>query len=50
MTGRELRKICMALSMNLHSDYHRFTEMTVEELMDVCEDYREMVKKSRESI
>ena len=47
MTGKDIRKLCLSLSMNLFSDYHRFTEMAVDELLDVCSDYNELMDERK---
>ena len=41
---KELRKLCLALSINLNSDFNNFESMSIFDLLDVCEDYRELTK------
>lgn len=40
----ELRKLCLALSINLNSGFDVFMEMSVFDLIDVCEDYKELMR------
>ena len=42
----EIRKLCIALAMNLGSGYHEFTEMGIFELFELCKDYNEMAKEA----
>lgn len=36
--------MCLALSINLNSGFHQFEEMSIFDLLDVCEDYKELTK------
>lgn len=42
--AKELRKLCLTLSMNLNTGYDKLTEMPFFELLDMCEDLREVQK------
>ena len=42
--AKELRKLCLALSINLNSGFDTFESMSIFDLLDVCEDYKELTK------
>ena len=42
----DIRKACLKLSINLNSPYQSFTDMGVFDLIDVCEDYQEVMKEA----
>lgn len=43
-----LRKLCVALAMNMGS-YGEFVHMSVFELLDVCEDLKEIQEEAKEA-
>ena len=40
-----MRKLCLALSINLNSGFDKFEEMSLFDLLDLCEDYNELTKE-----
>ena len=42
----DIRKACLKLSINLNSPYQSFTDMSIFDLIDVCEDYNELMKEA----
>lgn len=41
----DLRKVCIKLSMNLNSSYHDFVRMGLFDLLDLIEDYNELMEE-----
>lgn len=46
-TADNLRKICVGLSLSLHSGYDTFIDMPVDELLSLSEEVAELGKKNR---
>ena len=42
----DIRKACLKLSINLNSPYQSFTDMGIFDLIEVCEDYNDLMKEA----
>ena len=44
---KDIRKVCIKLSVSLNGSYQHFAEMGLFDLIDLCVDYKELTDEER---